>query len=64
MDFVNINPGPKTHLRQTFTITKGAQIFFLTYDASCDSIIWNMVLDDYILKREIEDLLKKHLTNQ
>ena len=64
MDFVNINPGLKTGLRQTFTITTGGRIFFLTYDGRNDSISWNMFMDDYILQREIEEMLKNYLTNQ
>ena len=64
MDFVNINPGLKTGLRQAFTITTGGQIFFLTHDASNDTIAWNMFLDDDITKQKIEEILKSYLTNQ
>jgi len=64
MDFVNINPGLKTGLRQAFTITTGGHIFFLMYDGRNDSIIWNMFVDDYTLKQEIEEILKNYLMNQ
>ena len=64
MDFVNINPGTKTGLRQTFTITMQNSIFFLTYDAGIDTIIWNMFIDDFAMKEKIEEILKKYLTNQ
>jgi len=64
MDFVNINPGLKTGLRQAFTITIQNQIFFLTHDAGTDTIIWNMFMDDYAQKEKIEKILRNHLTNQ
>ena len=64
MDFVNINPGLKTGLRQAFTITVADQIFFLTHDAANDTIIWNMFVDDARQKEKIEKILKNHLTNQ
>jgi len=64
MDFVNINPGLKTHMRQAFTITMQNRIFFLTHDASNDMIIWNMFMDDFAMKEKIEKILKNYLTNQ
>ncbi len=64
MDFININPGLKNGLRQAFTITTQNQIFFLTYDASRDAIIWNMFMDDDATKQKIEETLKSYLTNQ
>ncbi len=64
MDFVNINPGLKTGLRQAFTITMLGRIFFLTHDASNDTIIWNMFMDDDTMKQKIEETLKSYLTNQ
>jgi hypothetical protein len=64
MDFVNINPGLKTGLRQAFTITMQSRIFFLTYDAGIDTIIWNMFMDDFAMKEKIEEILKNYLTNQ
>lgn len=63
MDFVNINPGLKTGLRQAFTITVAGRIFFLTYDESRGSIGWNMFMDDLELKANIEEILKNYLTN-
>ena len=64
MDFVNINPGLKTGLRQAFTITVANQIFFLTHDAGNDNIIWNMFVDDLATKEKVEKILKNYLTNQ
>ena len=64
MDFVNINPGLKTGLRQAFTITIQNSIFFLTYDAGTDAIIWNMFVDDFAVKEKIEKILRNYLTNQ
>ena len=64
MDFVNINAGLKTGLRQTFTITMTNKIFFLTYDNGTDVIIWNMFVDDAEMKEKIEKILKNYLTNQ
>jgi len=64
MNYVNINPGIKTGLRQPYTITMGGQIFFLTYDESRDTITWNQFIDDDILKQDVEKTLKTYLTNQ
>jgi hypothetical protein len=64
MDFVNINPGLKTNLRQAFTITVAGQIFFLTHDDSNDTITWNMFIDDFVMKEKVEEILKSYLTNQ
>jgi len=64
MDFVNINPGLKTGLRQAFTITVGRRIFFLTHDVGNDTITWNMFVEDFAVKEEVEKILRDHLTNQ
>ena len=67
MNYINVNPGIKIGMRQTFTITLGGgagKIFFLTYDADCDKIIWNQFVDDVVLKAEIEEILRNYLTNQ
>ncbi len=64
MDFVNINPGLKTGMRQAFTITMESQIFFLTHDASNGTIIWNMFMDDSEMRQKVEEILKSYLTNQ
>ena len=64
MNYVNINPGIKFGLKQPFTITHGGRIFFLTHDESRDVIEWNMFMDDALLKKEIEEILRNYLTNQ
>ena len=64
MDFVNINPGLKTDLRQAFTITYAGRVFFLTYYVPSDAIEWNMFIDDSSLKEKVEEILKNYLTNQ
>ena len=64
MDFININPGLKTGLRQAFTIMMRQRVFFLTHDAFNDSITWNMFMDDDTLRQEVEEILKNYLTNQ
>lgn len=64
MNYVNINPGLKTGLRQAFTITVAGRIFFLTHDTFTGAIEWNMFMDDLELKADIEKILKNYLTNQ
>jgi len=64
MNYVSINPGLRTAMKQAFTITESGRIFFLTHNLHTDQIEWNMFIDDSVLKERIEKILKNYLTNQ
>ena len=64
MDYVSINPGLRTVMKQAFTITESGHIFFLTHNLATGDIEWNMFIDDLVLKARIEKILKDYLTNQ
>ena len=64
MDYVSINPGLRTTMKQVFTITESGHIFFLTHNLITGVIEWNMLMGDLVLKARIEKILKNYLTNQ
>ena len=64
MDYISINPGLRTAMKQTFTITESGRIFFLTLNLATGAVEWNMFMDDIVEKERIEKTLKDYLTNQ
>jgi len=64
MDYVSINPGLRTTMKQAFTITGFGRIFFLTLNIATGAVEWNMSMDNTVEKERIEKILKDYLTNQ